>query len=206
MPANLSASDALARLVEGNQRFCSNVVSIDTLARQLRRDTFAKEQQPFAIVLGCSDSRAPAELVFDAGLGELFVIRVAGNVVSPSQIGSVEFAAERFGCRLVVVMGHTHCGAIDATLDAVEGKLPPSTNLLSIVQRVRPAVETVREASAGAPREAIARNAVRANVRISAEHLRHGSPLLEALIQRDGLVVACAEYDVETGRVAFFEA
>ncbi|HYG70472.1 MAG TPA: carbonic anhydrase [Anaeromyxobacteraceae bacterium] len=205
MPPNLSASEALERLVEGNARFRSNVLSIDRLARQLQRTDLAQGQRPFAIVLGCSDSRAPAELVFDSGLGELFVIRVAGNVVSPSQIGSVEFAAERFGVRLVVVMGHTRCGAIDATLETIEGNAPPSTNLMSIVRRVRPAVETVREAAPEAPREEVLHLSVRANVRVSVEHLRHGSGILEALIEREGLLVMGAEYDVETGAVTFFD-
>lgn len=207
MTANLSAREALARLVEGNARFASNVVSIDTLARHLKRDTLAQGQRPIAIVLGCSDSRAPAELIFDQGLGELFVIRVAGNVVSPSQVGSVEFAAERYGTRLVVVMGHTHCGAIAATLDAMEGGGQHSTNVMSIVQRIRPSLETVREARGGiADRADFLRAAGRANVRMSAEHLRHGSAVLERLIQEEGLAVVGAEYDVESGRVEVFDA
>jgi carbonic anhydrase len=207
MTTNLPARDALARLIEGNARFASNVVSIDTLARHLKRDTLAQGQRPFAIVLGCSDSRAPAELIFDQGLGELFVIRVAGNVVSPSQVGSVEFAAERYGTRLVVVMGHTHCGAIEATLEAMDGGEKPSTNVMSIVQRIRPSVETVREArGGGGDRAGFLRAAGRANVRMSVEHLRHGSAVLERLIQEEGLVVVGAEYDVESGKVEVFDA
>jgi carbonic anhydrase len=148
----------------------------------------------------------PAEIVFDQGLGDLFVIRVAGNVVSPSQVGSVEFAAERYGARLVVVMGHTHCGAVEATLAAVEGGgAPTSSNLLSILQRVRPSVETVRDAGDGLSREALLRKAGRANVRMSVDHLRHGSAVLERLIEHEGLAVVGAEYDVETGRVDFFD-
>jgi carbonic anhydrase len=205
-PPNLSAAEALARMREGNARFASNVVSVDSLARMLRRQDLAHEARPFAIVLGCSDARAPAELVFDQGLGDLFVIRVAGNVVSPSQVGSVEFAAERYGARLVVVMGHTHCGAVEATLAAIEGSgAPTSTNLLSILQRVRPSVETVRDAAAGLAREALLRKAARANVRMSVDHLRHGSAVLERLIEREGLAVVGGEYDVETGRVDFFD-
>src|SRR5690349_24168040 len=140
--SNLSAREALARLVDGNRRYVHDVRSLDAMLGHSRRDL--RTQRPFAIVLGCSDSRAPAEVVFDEGLGELFVIRVAGNIVAPSQVGSVEFAAEAFGTRLVVVMGHTLCGAIDATLEVIEKpNVPRSPNLLSIVGRVRPAIEAL---------------------------------------------------------------
>src|SRR6202012_3673924 len=109
-----------------------------------RRQELMSGQFPCAITLGCSDARVPAEIVFDQGLGDLFVIRVAGNIVAPSQVGSVEFAAERFGTRLVVVMGHTHCGAISATLEAITGDPgPASRNLMSIVNRVRPGIEAL---------------------------------------------------------------
>jgi carbonic anhydrase len=196
MPANLSALEALDRLRAGNARFASNVISIDSLARQLDRAALKRNQAPFAIVLGCSDSRAPAELVFEQGLGELFVIRVAGNVVS------VEFAAERFGCRLVVVMGHTQCGAVDATLEAVEkGSPPASDNVMSIVERVRPAVEAAR--LAGGDREAVARLATRINVQMAVQHLRHGTPVIERLVTHEGMMVIGAEYDLESGRVEF---
>jgi carbonic anhydrase len=205
MVPNLRAVQALQRLREGNARFVSHVMSIDTLARALRREDLAREQRPFAIILGCSDSRAPAELVFDQGLGDLFVIRVAGNVVSPSQVGSVEFAADRYGTRLVVVMGHTQCGAVEATLEVLEGCAPASSNVMSIVERIRMSLETVREAGIVKDREALLRAAVRANVRVAADHLRHGSPVLERLIERDGLLVLGAEYDVESGRVDFFD-
>jgi carbonic anhydrase len=203
MAANLNALEALDRLRAGNARFASHVISIDSLTRHLDRASLMKAQQPFAILLGCSDSRAPAELVFDQGLGDLFVIRVAGNVVSPSQVGSVEFGAERFGVRLVVVMGHTLCGAIDATIEAAErGHPPASDGLMSIVERVRPAVEAARLAGA-TDRAAVARAATRINVKMAVEHLRHGSPLLERLSSHEGLMVMGAEYDLETGKVEF---
>src|SRR3954466_4109768 len=130
---HVPAQEALARLREGNQRYVHNVRSVDSMVSHSRRADLTL-QSPFAIVLGCSDSRAPAEIVFDQGLGDLFVIRVAGNIVAPSQIGSVEFAAERFGTRLVVVMGHTQCGAIDAAIEVLSGA-PLSSNLMSIVNR-----------------------------------------------------------------------
>jgi carbonic anhydrase len=201
-----TAIDALTRLRDGNRRFLSNQAGGHVLSGPARRAALVDGQEPFAIILGCSDSRVPAELVFDQGLGDLFVIRVAGNIVAPSQVGSVEFAASRYGTRLVVVMGHTQCGAVTATLDELQGRVTTeSRNLRSIVDRVRPSVETVLASGPILDPEALVHAAVRANVRASANHLRHGSALLEALIQRDGLLVVGAEYSLETGVVDFFE-
>ncbi|MFZ1909611.1 MAG: carbonic anhydrase, partial [Burkholderiales bacterium] len=166
----------------------------------------AAGQEPFAIILGCSDSRVPAEIVFDQGLGDLFVIRVAGNIVAPSLVGSVEFAAERFGTRLVVVLGHSNCGAILATIEELfRPGASHSHNLRSIVDRVRPSVETLLATELRHDHDALVREAVRANIRASASHLRHGSSLLEQLIQADGLLVVGAEYSLETGVVDFFD-
>jgi len=201
-----SARDALERLREGNRRFVSNVRSLEALATQARRADLVAGQQPFAIVLGCSDSRVPAELVFDQGLGDLFVIRVAGNIVAPSQVGSVEFAATRFGTRLVVVLGHSQCGAILATLEELRRPAgAESRNLRSIVDRIRPSVEALLATELRHDTAALVRHAVRANVRAAVNHLRHGSDILERLIERDGLVVVGAEYSLETGAVEFFE-
>ena len=200
------ALTALHRLREGNRRFVAGERRLDSLISQARRTTFVDGQQPFAVILGCSDSRVPVEIVFDHGLGDLFVIRVAGNVVAASQIGSVEFAAEQFGTRLVVVLGHTRCGAVQATLEALRGPARSrSRHLGSIVDRIRPAVEELMATDRTGDHEALARHAVRANVRASASHLRHGSELLEHLIQTDGLLVVGAEYSVETGVVDFFD-
>ena len=157
-------------------------------------------------MLGCSDSRVPAELVFDQGFGELFVIRVAGNIVAPSQVGSVEFAAARFDTRLVVVMGHSQCGVVTAAVEEVLGRTSnESRSLRSIVDRVRPSVKAVVSTGADDDVDVLIGNAVRANVRASVDHLRHGSQLLEALIQRDGLRVVGAEYSLESGIVSFFD-
>jgi carbonic anhydrase len=199
---NMPAHEALERLIEGNRRFAAGMESESGLSRRARRAELVAGQQPFAIVLGCSDSRVPAEIVFDQGLGDLFVIRVAGNVVAPSQVGSVEFAAERFGSRLVVVLGHSQCGAVAATLE--ELRRPgenQSRNLRSIVDRIRPAVDGLLTTSPARDPEALAREAVRANVRMSANQLRHGSEILERLIADDGLLVVGAEYSLETGLV-----
>ena len=171
-----------------------------------RRNELTERQEPFAIVLGCSDSRVPAEIVFDQGLGDLFVIRVAGNIVAPSQIGSVEFAAEQFHTRLVVVLGHSGCGAILATIEQLKRPVEKqSRNLRAIVDRVRPSVEPLLATALRDDPQALVRNAVRANVRASASNLRHGSEILEQLIERDGLLVVGAEYSLETGVVEFFE-
>jgi carbonic anhydrase len=202
----ISAKEALERLREGNRRFASGVTAHATFASHLRRGELAERQEPFAIVLGCSDSRVPAEIVFDQGLGDLFVIRVAGNIVAPSQVGSVEFAAERFGTPLVVVLGHSRCGAILAALEELlRPGQGPSRNLRSIVDRVRPSVAALFETELRHDQAALVRQAVRANVSASADHLRHGSDVLEQLIQRGRLHVVGAEYSLETGIVDFFD-
>jgi carbonic anhydrase len=200
-----AALDALDRLRDGNRRFVSGVRSLAALMSQARRAELVAGQAPFAVILGCSDSRVPVEMIFDQGLGDLFVIRVAGNIVAPSQIGSVEFAAERFGTRLVVVLGHTRCGAVQATLEALQEPAGrPSRNLGSIVDRIRPAIEGLLQAGLE-DGEALAQQAVRANVRVAASALRHGSEVLERLIERDGLLVVGAEYSLETGAVDVFD-
>jgi carbonic anhydrase len=200
----VSAGDALNMLREGNRRFVSEVQSGAGSARA-RRYELPQVQEPLAIILGCSDARVPAEIVFDQGLGDLFVIRVAGNIVAPSGIGSVEFAAEAFGTRLVVVLGHSNCGAVHATVQQLaRPRRDQSRNLKSIVDRIRPSVEAVLERGERDP-ATLEHLAVRANIRMSANHLRHGSEVLEQLIQNDGLLVVGAEYSLETGVVDFFD-
>jgi carbonic anhydrase len=198
------ALEALAALREGNRRFVAELRQAGPAAA--RRRELPAGQEPLAIILGCSDARVPAEIVFDQGLGDLFVIRVAGNIVAPSQVGSVEFAAAAFGTRLVVVLGHTSCGAIHATLEQLaRPSKEQSPNLRSIVNRIRPAVEGLIERGAGGDRDALVQQAVRANIRMSADHLRHGSEVLEQAIERDGLLVVGAEYSLESGVVDFFD-
>ena len=202
----IGARDALQRLRDGNARFVASGSGDGDFPLESRRITLTKSQEPFAIILGCSDARVPAEIVFDQGLGDLFVIRVAGIIVAPSQLGSVEFAAERFGTRLVLVVGHSECGAISATLDELQRPSSnQSRNLRSIVDRVRPSVEGLLQAGLGYDSPGLARQAVRANIRASADHLRHGSEVLEQLILNDGLLVVGAEYSLDTGVVDFFD-
>jgi carbonic anhydrase len=202
----ISATDALERLRAGNARFVAGERSLDAMRHEARRMEFVDGQAPIAVVLGCADSRVPVEIVFDQGLGDLFVIRVAGNIVAPSQIGSVEFAAERFGTPLVVVLGHTRCGAVQATLDVL---LQPvawsSRHVGSIVDRIRPSVETLLSTNLRDDPEALMRAAVRANVQVSANTLRYGSGVIERLIARGALMIVGAEYSLETGVVEFFD-
>ena len=201
----LPAAQALQRLREGNNRFAANE-SAHRVGAEARRRELTEGQEPFAIILGCSDSRVPAEIIFDQGLGDLFVIRVAGNIVEPSQIGSIEFAASKFGTRLVVVLGHSRCGAIEETMrelqEPAEGR---SNNIRAIVDFIRPSLEALLEQEPGDDPDAIVGKAVRANVRASAERLRHGSEIIENMERDDGLLIVGAEYSLETGLVDFFD-
>jgi carbonic anhydrase len=204
--SRVPAAEALRRLREGNARFAANARGTGTLVTAARRAQLAAAQEPFAIVLGCSDSRVPVELVFNQGPGDLFVIRVAGNIVAPSLIGSVEFAADRFGTRLVVVLGHSSCGAIAATIEELHRPTPnPSPNQRAIVDRIRPGVERIvaRHEAEGAL--AVEHAAMTANVRASVEQLRHGSKVIEGLLASDGLIVTGAWYSLETGNVEFLD-
>jgi len=202
----ISGHEALERLIEGNRRFVDGERRRRGTGVAAERAELVGGQAPFAIVLGCSDSRVPTEIVFDQGLGDLFVIRVAGNVVAPSQVGSVEFAAGKFGTSLVVVLGHSRCGAVRATLDELGRPTESqSPNLRSIVERVRPSVEPLLATELRDDPPALERAAVRANVRASVSHLRHGSALLERLVERGELLIVGAEYALETGVVDVFD-
>ncbi len=202
----IDAHTALKRLQEGNQRFAANQCTNESLCDPNKRSQLASGQAPFAIILGCSDSRVPAEIVFDQGLGDLFVIRVAGNIVAPSQIGSVEFAVDSFLTPLVVVLGHSNCGAVHATLNALLQKQDAaSSNIMSIVNRVKPAIESLVYTNLKDDPKALAKEAVRANVRASANQLRNGSTILEQHISEGRLLVVGAEYSLETGEVEFFD-
>ncbi|HSG59670.1 MAG TPA: carbonic anhydrase [Woeseiaceae bacterium] len=201
----ISAQQALARLKEGNRRFAAGLLR-DRSGLAERREQLRGQQAPSAIILGCSDSRVPAELIFDQGLGELFVIRVAGNITGPSQIGSIEFAVTTFGTRLVVVLGHSRCGAIEEALkQAVETRGAGSASLESIIGLIRPVVQPLLDEGPGEDSDALTQRAVRANVRASVERMRHESDILAALERDDGLLIVGAEYSLDTGLVAFFD-
>lgn len=202
----LTASEALSRLKEGNQRFVTEVRNSDALNSESRRTNLVDSQEPFAIVLGCSDSRVPAEIIFDQGLGDLFVIRVAGNIVASSQIGSVEFAAEQFGSALVIVLGHSRCGAVKACIDDIkDASRMTSKNVGSIVNRIRPSILTLVESGAKTDEEELITHAVRANIRASVNQLRHSSKIIEELVEQGKLMVVGAEYSLDSGLVEFFD-
>ena len=199
----ISTEEALKRLRKGNKRFVSDSSIFNKISHKSRHHSLTEDQDPFAIILGCSDSRAPSEIIFDQGLGDLFVIRVAGNIVAPSQIGSIEFAVERFGTRLVVVMGHSKCGAILATLEGlrqpIEGQ---SRNLRSIVDRIRPSLASL---DIDQDPETLLKQAVRANIHSSVSQLQNESRILEQLIKKGDLLILGAEYSLDTGIVDFFD-
>ena len=203
-----TGQEALALLKEGNARYVDSLTNSDPSMQQ--RPELIKDQDPLAIILGCSDARVPVEIVFDQGLGDLFVIRVAGNVVAPSQIGSIEFAAEKFNTRLVVVLGHSNCGAVTACVDTlINPEQNYSPNLQSIVDRIRPSVYNLHELATANGQEvdvdALVDRSIRANVRMSVSQLKHGSRALEDLSSSGQLLIVGAEYNLETGKVRFLD-
>ncbi len=206
MSARVSAAEALKRLKQGNRRFVSGFEDCERRYGPPDQRVPVRQQEPIAIVLGCSDARVPAEMVFDQGVGDLFVIRVAGNIVAPSQIGSIEFAASQFGTRLVVVLGHTLCGAVIATIDELRrAETARTPGLRAIVDRVRPSVERLLNDDSEVEHEVLLTSAVRANIQASVRQLREGSELIRGLIAGQGLEIVGAEYSLETGVVEFLE-
>lgn len=197
---------ALAKLKEGNKRFREASAAGEALVRRIPYKKMGESQKPWAVILGCSDSRVPAEIVFDQGLGDLFVIRVAGNIVAPSQIGSVEFACQQFGSNVVVVLGHTQCGAVTATVDSLLSDPDNiSPNIASIVERVKPAVAPILSQNSGMERNELIRRAGRANVELSVRDLRRRSDIIDGLIKAKKLLVVGAEYTLDTGCVEFYD-
>lgn len=199
-PTSVPPKEALQRLMDGNARFRNAAAFSEAEGWSAE---LAGGQHPFAIILGCSDSRTPVEFLFDQGFGQLFVVRVAGNIVEPSIVGSIEFAAAEFGTRLVVVMGHTLCGAIAATVRSIEkNQSSESENLRAITGRIAPNIESLVNGSVC--EGDLQRRAMRANVRASVERVRSGSPLMDKLVRAGRVVIVGAEYELETGAVHFF--
>lgn len=204
-----SAAEAYTLLAEGNLRYSGHTFDRTQSENRLKNGhEFIEQQRPHTIVVGCSDSRVPVELIFDQGFGDLFVVRVAGNILAPSLVGSVEFAAAEFGSRLVVVLGHRHCGAIGATIKSIkDASAAPSPNINVIVETISRNVASLfdNENVDNLDADALSFQAMRTNVTASAQYLRHQSPVLTPLIENDGLQVVGAEFDVETGVVDFFD-
>ncbi len=200
------ALKALDTLKQGNRRFVAEIRNQPVPESSARRYTLALQHNPLAIIIGCSDARVPAEIVFDQGPGDLFVIRVAGNVIAPSQIGSVEFAVEQFGTPLVLVLGHSRCGAVMATLEELAqpgGNHSP--NLHAIVGRIQPAVKPLLASGPPPGSDALVELAVKANIRASVNQLRSGSRILESLAGSGRLSIIGAKYSLDTGEVEFFD-
>jgi carbonic anhydrase len=201
----LTAREALERLKKGNREFASSMHG-GVLKEPPRLTELPQKQDPFAIILCCSDARVPAEIVFNQRLGDLFVIRVAGNIVAPSQVGSVEYAVARYDAPLIMVLGHSHCGGILSTIEAIQNPgEKASPDLLSIVDRVRPSVEGLLKTDLRNDMDALVDRAVRANVAVSVNHLRHNSELVAEMIAKRGFAVVGAEYSLETGEVELLD-
>lgn len=190
-PKPVGPDDALKRLLEGNQRFMKER-SQDPNQSRLRLQEVAAVQYPFASILGCADSRVPAEIVFDQGLGDLFVVRLAGNVVSPTATGSLEFATAVLGSQLIIVLGHERCGAVQAALksDLLPGRIG------TFVEDIKPALNGMKAGSNDTVNDAVV-----ANVRYQVDLLRESSSILTQLIKDGKLKIVGGRYDLDTGAV-----
>lgn len=200
---NIKPQEAIDRLLEGNRRFVTGVRSVEPLLSHLKMAELAKAgQRPFAIVLTCSDSRSPAEMIFDQGLGDLFVVRVAGNVVAPSLLASIEFAAANFGSAVVVVLGHTQCGAVKATIQHSENpsEVLPSPHLEELVGRIRPAVDALQKKSMSSESEKL-HLATESNIHRSRKLILEQSKIVRELAAEGKLSVVGALLDISTGVV-----
>ncbi len=194
----IAPQDALERLRAGNARF---VQGAPNPSPQSRLDALGP-QRPFAAVLGCSDSRCPVEAIFDQGFGELFVVRVAGNVADATQVGSLEFAVRALGVRLILVLGHQNCGAVQAALQR-PADLPSA--LGSLVDRIEPAIDGLRPDAGAEPSDILLANAVAANARHTANALHAGSPLIDHEVAGGRVAIASAVYAFDTGIVTFLD-
>lgn len=201
----MTPKDALRELHAGNKRFVAHLHNETPTDNHNRQHELIINQRPIAIIVGCSDARVPPELIFDQGMGDLFVIRVAGNIITPAQLESIEFAALAFGPRLVVVLGHTCCGAVQATVNAL---IDPSTNpdgmYPTVVEHVRPSAQAAIDAG-GASTDEIVDHATHHNVRRSIETITTKSRALKKLMLVEGMLVVGAKYRIEDGAVEFLE-
>ncbi len=195
-----TAPEALQRLIAGNERFVRGEARFPTVQKEVLAD-LAKGQSPYATILGCSDSRVPPELVFDAGFGELFVIRVAGNVISAEIMGTLQYAAMHLQSALIVVLGHEGCGAVDAALEARHPDADHPERIARLLENIAPALTTIDDTL---PHAAQMAAAVEANVRWSMRQL-HDTPEAAMRRQEGRMSLVGAVYELETGRVRFLE-
>lgn len=199
---DMTADSALRELVDGNKRYVDGKSKSAQMSDAHRRAELAKGQKPYAIVLACSDSRVPPEIIFDKGLGELFVVRVAGNIPDPVVLGSIEYAAEHLKSPLVVVLGHERCGAVTATVDA-KGK--PQGNIGTLVSAITPAVAEAKKTCPSQEKSDLVECAASANVKNSEMQLTKKSPVLKHLVEKGELKILGAIYDLDDGQVTFLK-
>ncbi len=209
----VSPDEALQKLMEGNKRYVENQMTGTKLCDLTTRSSLAKSQKPYAIILTCSDSRVPPEIVFDKGLGEIFVVRVAGNIPDPVVLGSIEYAAEHLGSPLVMVLGHERCGAVTATVDA-KGKSTGSTNIDAIVKAVAPSVKNAAKdcdackgeaKCAETKKSAFVECVIDANAKTVAANLTKKSKILKHMVEEKKIKIVAAKYDLDDGMVTLFK-
>lgn len=198
----LTADEALKRLLDGNQRYRANHTTIRETSTPSIREALSTGQKPFAIILSCSDSRVPPEIIFDKGLGEIFVVRVAGNIADPVILGSIEYAAEHFGSPLIVVLGHNRCGAVTA---AVESQGHPHGNIGAIIKTITPAVKQARKDAKGAGKSDLVESAIDNNIKLVAKSLIEQSPVIRSLVDAGKVKIIGAKYDLDDGTVRLLE-
>jgi len=200
--AGVSAEQALQKLMDGNSRFVESKMAGSSLCDATARGKLAKSQHPYAIILSCSDSRVPPELIFDQALGEIFVVRVAGNVADPIVLGSIEYATEHLGSPLIMVLGHERCGAVTA---AVGSKGKHEGNIGAILSAIEPAAKKAKVISKGKPQEELVECAVEVNAKAVAAALTKKSKVLAEQLKEGKIKIVSAKYDLDDGKVTILK-
>ena len=194
----ISPDTALKKLLAGNRSFVSNHLTIKESSGPARRRTIASVQHPFAVILSCSDSRVPPEIIFNKGLGEIFVVRDAGNIPDPIVLGSIEYAVEHLGASLIMVLGHSGCGAVKAAVDATGHE---GGNIGAIIKKIAPAVQLAKKETKGGNKSQLVETAIDINVKLVAQSLVSESPVIRALVDSGKVKIVCAKYDLDDGTV-----
>ena len=196
--ADVSADEAIKRLMDGNERYTESNMTACLQTTKETRKILSKGQKPYAVILSCSDSRVPPEIVFDKTFGEIFVIRVAGNVPDPIVLGSIEYAIEHFGSPLIMVLGHQRCGAVTASVDA-HGK--PEGNIGAIIKAITPSVKKARQEAKGKSKEELVEKVVDYNIHLAAENILKQSPMIRHMVAKGKVKIVKAKYDLDDGKV-----